>query len=552
MAKQSLKIKAANEYIGEAVLFIETTLKNLGHSGKKLVATVLSCEEVLVQLAIHSTSQDNFIYIDITGNNKKAKVKFTCKGHKITLADTSAVSQIADLSDIDDEQAAVMSSLILKSYTGNIYPSHFCGVNIVTVSLDEKKHNNNPILTSIILGAIVGILLRMLLPQSAATFADTNIFTIIYTLFMNAIKMVVAPVVFFSIAEAMTEFSDFSTFGRIGGKVIVSYFLTTAIAMAVGFVIFSIMKPGDPSLAPAVLEVIGDAATDTTVANISILDTIVGIVPTNFAGAFVRDDMLQIIFMGIIAGIASGLLGEYSEGVQEFIKNGNALFSKITTIIIKTMPVALFCIVANIILTTGAESLLSLLHVFGTVIVGLCAMVVFYILFLSIVGKLNPFKFFFKCKDAFITAFTTCASNATMPSSMKCLDNLGVSKKIYGFSIPLGVNINMDGLGVYYVIITMFMARVFDIQLSGSLMVSLFLSVILLSIGTPGIPGSALTFLAMLFSQIGVAPEAVSYIIIVNTLADFFVTAINVMGDAVVTTVVASNEGLIDLEKYNE
>lgn len=551
MAKQSLKIQASNEYIGEAVLFIETTLKNLGHSGKKFVSTVLFCEEAMVQMVVHSTSQDNFINIDITGNKKRAKVKISCRGNRISLADTSAVSQVADLSDIDDEQAAVMSSMILKSYSGFIFPRHFGGVNIVTIWLEAKTYNN-PILTSIILGAIVGILLRMLLPQSAATFADTNIFTIIYTLFMNAIKMVVAPVVFFSIAEAMTEFSDFSTFGRIGGKVIVSYFLTTAIAMAVGFVIFNIMKPGDPSLAPAVLEVIGDAATDTTVANISILDTIVGIVPTNFAGAFVRDDMLQIIFMGIIAGIASGLLGEYSEGVQEFIKNGNALFSKITTMIIKTMPVALFCIVANIILTTGAESLLSLLHVFGTVIVGLCAMVVFYILFLSIVGKLNPFKFFFKCKDAFITAFTTCASNATMPSSMKCLDNLGVSKKIYGFSIPLGVNINMDGLGVYYVIITLFMARVFDIQLSGSLMVSLFLSVILLSIGTPGIPGSALTFLAMLFSQIGVAPEAVSYIIIVNTLADFFVTAINVMGDAVVTTVVASNEGLIDLEKYNE
>lgn len=551
MAKQSLKIQASNEYIGEAVLFIETTLKNLGHSGKKFVSTVLFCEEAMVQMVVHSTSQDNFINIDITGNKKRAKVKISCRGNRISLADTSAVSQVADLSDIDDEQAAVMSSMILKSYSGFIFPRHFGGVNIVTIWLEAKTYNN-PILTSIILGAIVGILLRMLLPQSAATFADTNVFTVIYTLFMNAIKMVVAPVVFFSIAEAMTEFSDFSTFGRIGGKVIVSYFLTTAIAMAVGFVIFSIMKPGDPSLAPAVLEVIGDAATDTTVANISILDTIVGIVPTNFAGAFVRDDMLQIIFMGIIAGIASGLLGEYSEGVQEFIKNGNALFSKITTMIIKTMPVALFCIVANIILTTGAESLLSLLHVFGTVIVGLCAMVVFYILFLSIVGKLNPFKFFFKCKDAFITAFTTCASNATMPSSMKCLDNLGVSKKIYGFSIPLGVNINMDGLGVYYVIITMFMARVFDIQLSGSLMVSLFLSVILLSIGTPGIPGSALTFLAMLFSQIGVAPEAVSYIIIVNTLADFFVTAINVMGDAVVTTVVASNEGLIDLEKYNE
>lgn len=552
MHKQTLKIQSINDNIGESVLFIETALKNMGYSGKKLSSTILTCEEIMVQMVINTTSPDSQIYIHIDGNGKKAKVKISCKGNKISFNNTSTVSQIADLSDMEDDQVAIISRMIINAYTDNISVKYLNGLNVAYVKIEEKKRSTNMIIVCMILGALAGLVLRMLVPVQAAQFISSNIFSVISTLFLNAIKMVVAPLIFFSIAESMTGFSDYGTFGRIGGKIIGLYFFTTVIAISIAFGVVSIMKPGDPSLLPAVLEVIGSTTTKTTVPNVSIIDTIIGIVPSNLATAFVTTDMLQIIFLGVIVGIASGLLGEQSMGVQKFLKNGNALFSKITTMIIKTMPVSVFCIVANIALTIGMESLFSLLHVYVTFVVGIFLMFSFYLLFLAIAGKrINPFKFFSKYKDAIIMAFTTCSSSATIPVSMRSLDNLGVSKKIYAFSIPLGATINMDGASVGFVIITMFMARIFSVQMNGSLLLSLFLSVMLLAIGTPAIPGAGFACMAMLFSQIGVPPEAVGYTIIVLTLGDFFTTASNVVGDAVVTTVVASSEKLLDLKKYN-
>lgn len=552
MHKQTLKIQATNDHIGESVLFIETALKNLGYSGKKLTSTVLTCEEIMVQMVINTTSPDSQIYIHIDGNGKKAKVKISCKGNKISFNNTSTVSQVADLSDMEDDHAAIISRMILNAYTDNISVKHSNGLNVAYVKIEEKKHSANMVIACMILGAAMGIVLRMILPAQAVQFVSSNIFSVISTLFMNAIKMVVAPLVFFSIAESMTGFSDYATFGRIGGKVIGLYFFTTAVAISIGFSASTLLHPGDPALVSAVLEVIGNVTTNATVANISISDTIIGIVPSNFINAFVKADMLQIIFVGVIVGIASGLLGEQSESVQRFLKNGNALFSKVTTMIIKTMPAAVFCIVANLMLTIGIESLLPIVKLLITLIIGLFTMMIFYLLFLAIAGKANPGKFISKFKNTFFMAFTSASSNATMPLTMKSLDNMGVSKKIYAFSIPLGTTINMDGSSLSYVVVTMFMARIFNVPLNGSLLLSLFLSIMLLSIGTPGIPGAGIACLAMLFSQIGVVPEAVSYVIIVETLSDFFVTASNVVGDAVVTTVVASSEKLLDLKKYNE
>lgn len=552
MHKQTLKIQATNDHIGESVLFIETALKNLGYSGKKLTSTVLTCEEIMVQMVINTTSPDSQIYIHIDGNGKKAKVKISCKGNKISFNNTSTVSQVADLSDMEDDHAAIISRMILNAYTDNISVKHSNGLNVAYVKIEEKKHSANMVIACMILGAAMGIVLRMILPAQAVQFVSSNIFSVISTLFMNAIKMVVAPLVFFSIAESMTGFSDYATFGRIGGKVIGLYFFTTAVAISIGFSASTLLHPGDPALVSAVLEVIGNVTTNATVANISISDTIIGIVPSNFINAFVKADMLQIIFVGVIVGIASGLLGEQSESVQRFLKNGNALFSKVTTMIIKTMPAAVFCIVANLMLTIGIESLLPIVKLLITLIIGLFTMMIFYLLFLAIAGKANPGKFISKFKNTFVMAFTSASSNATMPLTMKSLDNMGVSKKIYAFSIPLGTTINMDGSSLSYVVVTMFMARIFNVPLNGSLLLSLFLSIMLLSIGTPGIPGAGIACLAMLFSQIGVVPEAVSYVIIVETLSDFFVTASNVVGDAVVTTVVASSEKLLDLKKYNE
>lgn len=542
-------LKASESSISEGMIFIENSLKEKKIDKKSLVKTLLLCEELLVQMIKHADSPDTNMHIDISRSAKSPSISISCKGEKYDLAETEALNNIVGLHEVeDDEQISVISHLILKSQSEKISLKYSNGINKAVVRTG-KAESSNKIISFMLFGIVTGLIFKFFIPASVTAFANTYIFSIGQELFMDSIKMVVGPLVFFSIAESMMGFSDYTTFGRIGTKIIGLYFLTTMMAIGIAYAVFQILKPGDPSQAAAVMEMIGTVPKQ-AVAEVSIRDTIVEIIPTNFVSAFLNSDMLQIIFVGVFVGIVSGLLGESSGRIQTFIKDGNTLFSRMTTAITKFMPVAVFCIMANVMLSIGVDSLLSLIKAFAVTLIGIGFMIVFYMLFLSVAAGLSPFIFFKKYKDALIMAFSTASSNATMPVSMLCLDKIGVSKKVYAFSIPLGATINMNGTSVFYTIMTLFMARIFDIQLDSGLLFSVFVSVFMLSIGTPGVPGASIACLAMLFSQIGVAPEAVGYIMIISTLGDFFQTASDVVGDAVVTTVVAKTENLLDIDKF--
>ena len=184
---------------------------------------------------------------------------------------------------------------------------------------------------------------------------------------MNALKMVVAPVVFFSIVSCVVRFSDLSALGRIGGKTILLYLTTTFIAVGVGIGTFYLFQPGNANMAGLVK----DASSITSKAvSISIKDTIVGIVPSNFLRPFLESNMLQLIFLAVVCGIATGLIGKYSSMLTGFFQACNDLFLKITTLFIRVMPIAVFCSIASMILTMGTRSMLTLLSMFGTFLCG--------------------------------------------------------------------------------------------------------------------------------------------------------------------------------------
>lgn len=398
-------------------------------------------------------------------------------------------------------------------------------------------------------GLLVGFLIKTLLPANVTEFISFNLFDTVSTIFIRGMGFVVGPLVFFSIATSVMDFSDMKAFGRIGAKIIITYMCTTLIAVTLAYLSLTVIQPGDSSLLPFIEKMSQTSVSASMPAAFSLKDMIVDMVPKTFFGPFVESNMLQIIVIAVLFGLATNKLGEHSEGVVKFVKIGNSIFSNIISIIVKLLPLSVFCLMANLMISMDADVFGKIVIIEATGIVALLCMIVVYSLLLLFVGKVNPFKFWANHKDAILFAVSTCSSSATIPTSMRCLDRFGVSPKIYSFSIPLGATINMDGLSVTYAVLTLSMARIFGIEIGGAALISLFISIMFISMGTPGVANAGIAFQMLLLTQIGVPAATIAFLVPLHTIIEFFDTAINVCGDGVVTTIIARTEGLLNTEK---
>ena len=297
--------------------------------------------------------------------------------------------------------------------------------------------------------------------------------------------MVIAPVVFFSIISCVVQFTDLSEMGRIGGKVLAYYLLTTMTAMAVGLGAFHLFQPGG---AVEMGQLADTSSITSQTMNVSILDTIVGIVPPNFIRPFLESGMLQLIFMAVLFGIAVGMIGKYSEMLRSFFEACNELFLKVTTLIIKVMPVAIFCSITSTILKTGLETLVSVLTIFETYLFALACMIGVYSLLLLLKGRLSPIPLLRKYAPTMLQVFSMSSSNASIPINMEfCEKKLGIGRKVYSLSIPLGATINMDGTCINLAVFSLAIAKAYGVEITGSAIFSLVITIFVLSMGAPGI-----------------------------------------------------------------
>lgn len=339
--------------------------------------------------------------------------------------------------------------------------------------------------------------------------------------------------------------------GRIGGKVIGTYFFTSLLAVFLGAGIYGIFRIGDPALAGAVTDAASSAIEKSTAVSTSAKDMIMGIIPSDIITPFLNMDMLQVIFIAFLLGFTTKKIGQYSETFRTALNTGNAVFSQATAIIISFMPLSVFCSMAKMIISLDIKNLLKLLTWPATIYFADILMICVYGLLLLIVGRLNPVTFFRKFSPAMLSAFTMASSSATIPVSIEiCKDRLGIAKKVYSFSIPLGATINMDGSCITQMISALFMAKIFGVPMTMSLVFSMALTIFVLSVGAPGVPGGALVCIALLLPQYGIPVEGISLIMGLYSLVGMMQTCVNVTGDATVTTIVAKSEGLMDMEKF--
>ena len=390
----------------------------------------------------------------------------------------------------------------------------------------------------VIIGMVLGILFGIFggeYAQDLKPFGDV---------FLNMIKMVVVPLILFSILNGVTNVSDASTFGRLGTRAFLMYVLTTAFAVTIGLTFANIFEPG-----------IGLTIDLTNPhehqENNTLKDLFVNIIPSNPIKAMAEGKTLQIVVFAFFTGFALILIGDKGREVKNLISSCTHLVFKMIQLVIQLTPYGVFAIMSWVVADYGIEVMLHL-GKFILVVVG--ALFVQYILFgvmLLLFARVNPLPFYKKMLTTQALAMATSSSKATLPTAISELRNkVGVSKGSASFILPLGAAVNMDATAIYLGICAVFFAQIFGINLDFNHYIILVLTATIGSIGAAGFPGGSMVMMGMVLSSVGLPLEGIGVILGVDRILEMIRTMINITGDCTVTLIVDKMEGTFNKKIY--
>ena len=365
-------------------------------------------------------------------------------------------------------------------------------------------------------------------------------------IFIHSLKLLVVPLVFISLVCGTCNPTGGANLGRIGGKTFFLYLFTTAVAVSLALLFGELIQPG----ANASLS----SSQDYQVKEAPLLkDVFINIFPSNPFKAMAEGNMLQVIVFSILLGVSIRLSGEKGEHVANTFHRWNVVIMKLVEVVMLIAPYGVFSLIAVLFAQKGFSFIGDLAKYFFTVVFVLLLHATGTLtLLLTLVGKLNPITFIGKMRPVLMFGFSTASSGATLPFTMKVVEEkLGVDNKVASFTVPLGATINMDGTAIMQGVATAFIAQAYGIELGVGGYLTVILTAVLASVGTAAVPGAGMITLAMVLGQVGLPAEAIGLIIGVDRLLDMIRTAVNIMGDATVTCIVAKSEGLLDGEVFN-
>ena len=368
-------------------------------------------------------------------------------------------------------------------------------------------------------------------------------------IFIALLKMLVVPLVFVSLVCGAASLGDTGSVGRLGGKTIGLYLVTTAVAVSLAMLI---ALTTDPGLSGESASGMASASTFEPKTAPSVKDTFVNVVPSNPIAAMADGKMLQVILFALLFGLALSKAGASGEKLRGFFSDLNDVMMRLISMIIALPPIGVFCLMTQLGATLGLAEIAKVAMYFATIVIALLvhASLVYPLLLKTLTG-LNPLVFLRKMREALLVAFSTSSSGATLPVTLRTVEHkLGVQNNVASFAVPLGATINMDGTAIMQGVATVFIAQFYGIDLALSALLTVVLTATLASIGTAAVPGVGLITLTLVLDQVGLPVEGIALIIGVDRLLDMLRTAVNVTGDATVATIVASSEGQLDREVF--
>jgi dicarboxylate/amino acid:cation (Na+ or H+) symporter, DAACS family len=392
----------------------------------------------------------------------------------------------------------------------------------------------------ILIGLAVGVVVGLIAGERAVYLRPIG------TIFLRLINMLVIPLVFASMTVGITSIHDPRKLGRVGGKSLFLYLITTAVAICIGLGFAYLFKPGQGIgfQAPADLKLQSPPA---------LSEILLNIIPSNPIASLAEGQVLQVIVFSIFLGLAINLAGEKGRPLVRVLQSLADVMYRLTSIVMEFAPYGVFAIMAWVVGTFGWSILLRLALFLGTNYISCLVQVVF--IFGGMIwlwARLNPLPFLKGMGDAMALAFSTSSSSATLPVSMHCVrENLGVSQSMTNFILPLGSTINMNGTAIFQAVSAVFVAQAYGIDLNWIQVVTIVVTATISAIGAAGIPGTGYVMLTLVLSSVGLPTEGMAIIFGVDRLREMVSTVVNILGDAVVAVLIAKSEGELDVDQYN-
>ncbi|MBR0162763.1 MAG: dicarboxylate/amino acid:cation symporter [Oscillospiraceae bacterium] len=400
--------------------------------------------------------------------------------------------------------------------------------------MEQKKKKRLSLAAQIFIALVLGIAVGMALTGNPAV--ANGYIKPFGTIFLNLIKWVVTPLVFFSIMAGVISMRDIRKVGSVGVKTVVYYLCTTAFAITIGLILANLFKGIFPALQTTDL-------TYESSGSVNFMDTLVGIFPSNFLKPFVDANMLQIIVASLIIGFALLVIEKRREVEYTLVEVLNDVFMKAMEMIVKLSPIGVFCLICPVVAENGPAVLGSLAKVLLIAYLAyILHAVVVYSLSVRVAARMSPLRFFKEMLPAMMFAFSSASSVGTLPINMECTEKLGADKDVSSFVLHLGATINMDGTAIYQGVCAIFIASCYGISLSFPQMLTIVLTATLASIGTAGVPGAGMVMLAMVLQSVGLPVEGIALVAGIDRIFDMGRTTVNITGDASCAVIVSAME----------
>ena len=395
----------------------------------------------------------------------------------------------------------------------------------------------------VFLGLILGVFFGIYIPEHVETVKPIG------TVFLRLIKMVIVPLLFFSLVSGITGMRDPSSIGRVAKKSVIAYLGTTCLAVTFGLGVAFILEPGT-----GVILDMGPVAGDRNFKenDFDLLQFFIEIVPNNIFQAFADSNILQVVFFSIFTGIIINRMDSAADPLRNFIHAAAKLVLKMIAMVVQLSPYAAFALTAWVIGTQGIDIIYTLGKLVRAIILAYILQYIIYGLIIMVFCRLSPMPFYRKSIEYQMIAMSTGSSKASLATTMQvCKNRMGVSESSTSFVLPLGASINMNGLSIKLGLSVIFFAQAMGVDLVFADYIIIITTGTLGSIGGAGIPGSFIIMLPIMLTSVGLPIEGVALLVGIDRVLDLISTTINITGDATITLVIDNSEGTLDKEMYN-
>lgn len=530
----------SEENYHQLVEWLEKTFSELGLSREEIYNGELLLEENFFHFATASGDENKF----------QAKVEVTKHFGEVSLrliAPGKAYNPLNDIEEIPDDEQKQYSLGILKAHKDDISYARKNDVNIISIRV-HRSGNKIAIYTLIglVVGIVVGIGAKSVLAPDILIWLVDNIFDTIEKLFMSALMMVIAPLVFFSVIEGITSMSDAADIGRMGGKLILLSIvkLSVILVMSIGLGFWL-------GAMPDLISMLNEESNSAVI--MSLKDVMISIVPPNIIAPFFNNNLLQVLFLACFLGFILAKSGDRGLPVREVIVFGKRFAMDAVRAIMPAMPIVVAASMAKMMIIVDISVFLPFSKIVISAFIEFLIIILSEAVFLAIIGRVSPLPFVKKFLSFSVLPFSVRSSNVCLPATLEyCSDKLGIDEKLALFSVPIGIQFNMLGGCAYVTAIAILLRVTIGLPFDFEFLITFFFAALMMSFTFPSVPGATVIVMTSIFGMAGVPTAAVTLFFGIDPLVDGIRTVSNMVGNLSSSFLLARLEGKLDKHIYYE